>query len=250
MNTTKRIFLYILILALPVVARARLVDELLASYDGIKSVSCEVRRTSWMSEKKMKSLSRVHYQKPDRIHVDSFAPIKRRHVADGKRLYYYVAGDPLGFSRPVNELDENWLISLRKVPATAMEHLLKIGAAKEDKLSAGTGYFARCGYKTDKPYIVLSLVATNKLQLVEYYETPKMENLLLRCEYKQFEEVLPGVWFSLHQETKLNFKGIESRETVQFLNVSVNKPIAKSLFNHEYYFRKVKFVDDFEEIYK
>lgn len=250
MKYIKQIIFWILVMVLPAIAGDRLVDELFASYDEVETVSCEVRRTSRMKGDKIKSLSRVHYQKPDRIHVDSTAPIERRHVADGERLYYYVEGDAKGFSRPIEELDDEWLHSLRKVPGTAMNHLYEIGDAEEDKLPATDDYPIRRGYDVEKVYIVLSLGEQERLQMVEYYQSPDMEKRVLKSDYSNFKEVLPDVWIPCRHETDLKLPGIEKQETVQFLNLKVNEPIAQGLFNPSTYFEDVEFVDNFEEIYK
>jgi len=235
---------------IPACAADRLVDELLARYDKVKTVSCEVRRTSTTPKGKVRSLSRVHYKKPDRIHVDSTSPIKRRHISNGERLYYYVEGDPKGFSKPVDELDEEWLFSLRQVPGTAMKHLFKIDDAEEDELPATEEFPVRRGYRVGEVYVVLSLGPKEKLQQVEYFDSPEMEKRILRTEYRNFEEVLPGVEIPCYHATELKFQGIEKTEDVQFLNMQVNKPIAKGIFDPDVYFEDVEFVGSFDEIYK
>lgn len=213
-------------------------------------MSCEVRRTSRTDSGRMRSLSRVHYQRPDRIHVHSSAPIERRHVADGERMYYYVEGDPKGFSRPIEELDEDWLISLRQVPGTAMDHLLKIGDAAEDMLPSTDEFPVRRGYQTEKAYIVLSLDEQGRLVKVEYFETDELQNRLLHALYEGFREPLPGVWIAERMQLSTDMNDFSRRETVQFLNIVVNEPLAEGLFNPAAYFRGVEFVDNFEDIYK
>jgi hypothetical protein len=99
----------------------RLVDDLLAGYAKIETVSCEVRRTTEVDGSKTRALTRVQYARPDRINVHSRAPIKRRHVADGERLYYYVECDPKGFSRVA--------VSAFEPPATTMKARIFTGAS-------------------------------------------------------------------------------------------------------------------------
>ena len=90
----------------------------------------------------------------------------------------------------------------------------------------------------------------DRLRQVEYFDSPEMEKRILQTEYRNFKEVLPGVAIPRYHETELKFQGIEKKEDVQFLNIQVNESIAKGLFNPEIYFDDVKFVDNFEEIYK
>lgn len=246
-------FLFLFVFGATVGAAApeqRLVDALLEAYEAIETVSCEVRRTSRSNGDKRRTLSRVQYKRPDRINVFSRSPIKRRHVADGDRLYYHVAGDPKGFSRPIEDLDREWLISLRQVPGTAMNHLLEIGNAPEDELPPTEAYPVRRGYRTDKPYIVLSLDEKGRLCRVEYFETPEMRTRVLGASFSGFFEPEPGAWISRLHEVEFNMHGIEKRDTVQFVNMVVNEPLAEKLFEPGLYFDDLEFVDDFEKIYK
>ena len=123
-----------------------LAERILAGYDSIRSVSCEIRKDSEAGARKMRMLSRVYYEKPDRLHVDQPAPIPRRIVADGKTFYSYIDGDPKGFSRAIEKLNEEMLINLRKVPGTAMEHLMKLKGIVETNLEATAEFPERNGY--------------------------------------------------------------------------------------------------------
>lgn len=243
------VFVFGILTGTPALAE-RLVEELLEGYDAIETVSCEVRRTSRVDGNTLRTLSRVQYKRPDRIHVLSRSPIKRRHVADGERLYYHVAGDSKGFSRPIEQLDRQWLLSLRQVPGTAMNHLLEIGNAPEDELPPTENYPLRRGYRTDKPYIVLSLDEKGRLHRVEYYETPEMRTRVLDTTYSDFFEPEPGVWISRLHQGEFHMHGIEKRDTVQFINMIVNEPLAEKLFDPGLYFGDLEFVDEFDLIYK
>ena len=251
MSDMKKMLLSILIFAAFSAAGAeRLVDELLESYGKIETLSCEVRRTSITDSGRMRSLSRVHYQRPDRIHVHSSSPIERRHVADGERIYYYVDGDPKGFSSSIEDLGEDWLTSLRQVPGTAMDHLLKIGDAAEDELPATDEYPVRRGYRTEKPYIVLSLDEQGRLSRVEYFENADLRDSILVGVYSRFVECLPGVWIPTRHRITLDMQGFSRQDNVQFLNIIANEPLSQGLFNPDAYFSGVEFVDNFEDIYK
>jgi hypothetical protein len=197
----------------------------------------------------VRTLSRVFYQKPDCLHVDNVTPLKRRIIADGTNFHSYVEGDPKGFSRPVAKLDEDMLISLRKVPGTAMDHLLRLKQATETNLAGTAEFPVRTGYSTPKAFVALSLDTTGRLARIEFYADPDMRNKTAQCDYSLFQEVLPTVWIPCLHRTVLNLGGVESRETSRFLNLSVNKPVSQGLFNPRLFFKDVEFVASFEEMY-
>ncbi len=251
-NTAMKIhlsLLCLLILAIPLSA-GTLVDSLLSGYGEIQSLSCEVRRDSESGDNKVRTLSRVYFQKPDRLHVESVAPLSRRIVADGTNFFSYVAGDPKGFSRPVARLERDMLISLRKVPATAMDHLLRLEGAPETNLPPTAGFPVRRGYDTGKMTAVLSLDTSNRLACIEFFADREMTQKTARTEYSHFSEALPGVWLSRLHKTVVWMGGGESRETNRFDNLSVNKPIAPNLFNASLFFQKVDFVANIEQMYE
>ena len=177
-----------------------LAERILASYDPVQSVSCEIRKDSEAGAGKMRMLSRVYYEKPDRLHVDQPAPIPRRIVADGKTFYSYIDGDPKGFSRPIEKLNEEMLINLRKVPGTAMDHLMKLKGIAETNLEATAEFPERKGYDAGKLFVVLSMDTTGRLARIEYFSSPAMKEKTLQCDYSDFQQVAGGAWIPcLHQ---------------------------------------------------
>lgn len=65
-------------------ASAELVMErLIASYDAVEAAQVEVRRDMQGPGGNGRRLSRVFFQRPDRLHVESVTPPRRRIVADG-----------------------------------------------------------------------------------------------------------------------------------------------------------------------
>ena len=226
-----------------------LAERILASYDSVRSVSCEIRKDSEAGGKTMRMLSRVYYEKPDRLHVDQPAPIPRRIVADGKTFYSYIEGDPKGFSRPIEKLDEEMLTNLRKVPGTAMDHLLKLKGIAETNLEPTAEFTERKGYDTGRLFVVLSLDATGRLARIEYFSSPAMKETTLRCDYSDFQQVAGGLWMPCLHRSVLNLGGVETKETSRIDNLSVNQPIPPNLFVAGPFFKGVEFIDDFSKIY-
>jgi outer membrane lipoprotein-sorting protein len=118
-----------LLLAFCLAAASRaqtLAERLLAQYDAVRSLSCEIRKDVSGAAGTVRTLSRVYYERPDRLNVENFTPVKRRIVCDGTNFFSYVEGDSKGFTRPVAELDEIMLLQLRKIPGTAADHLFRL----------------------------------------------------------------------------------------------------------------------------
>ena len=232
------------------VSAQTLAERVLASYDPVQSVNCQIRKDSESGGKTMRMLSRVYYEKPDRLHVDQPAPIPRRIVADGKTFYSYIEGDPKGFSRPIEKLNEEMLINLRKVPGTAMDHLMKLKGVEETNLGATAEFPERKGYDTGKLFVVLSMDAAGRLVRIEFFSSPAMKEATLRCDYSDFQQVAGNAWIPCVHRSALNVGGVESKETTRVDNLSVNQPIPASFFVAGPFFQDVEFVDSFDEVYK
>jgi len=226
------------------------VDRLLAGYSKIETVSCRIRRTVDGEAAKIKFLSRVYYTNKDQLHVENLTPVKRRTIADGKRLYQYGEGDPKGFSRPVSELSEAMSFSLRKVPGTAMDHLLRLKGMKETSLPKKDSPTKRIGIDTGTQYVLLLLDEQDQLAGVEFYQTAEMQKKTANYEYTNFQEVLPNVWVPFLHSASLTVNGKSFTETVRIDRFVANHPVAESLFIASSFFDKnIDFVDDFEKMY-
>lgn len=226
-----------------------LVDHLLEGYETIQSISCDVRRDTESSGQKSRTLSRVFFQTPDKLHVDNITPLPRRIVSDGITFFSYVNGDPKGFSRPVSKLEKDMLISLRKVPATAMDHLLRLRGMAETNLPPTSVFPIRKGYDTGKMFAVLSLDSSNRLARIEMFTAPDCKQTITQVDYGNFEEAAPGIWLSyLHQST-MWLGGNESKETSRFDHLAINQPIAQNLFKASLFFKGIEFIPSFEQMY-
>lgn len=51
-------------------------ERVLAAYDAVQTLSCEIRRDTPLPDGQvLRMLSRVYYQRPDRLHVENFSPV-------------------------------------------------------------------------------------------------------------------------------------------------------------------------------
>jgi len=226
------------------------VDQLLSAYDAVKSVTCEVRKeTEAENGPKVRMLSRVHYEKTDKLHVETYSPVRRRIIANGKSLYSFIDGDPKGYKKPVEELDREWQISLRKVPATPMDHLLRLKGAEEVEVPNEKPFKERLGYNVENRFVVLGFDKSDRLARIEFYETESMSEKTGTFDYSDYEEAVPGAWFPLLTEGVIEFGDVVTRESVYVTNLKVNKSIAPDIFKPGNYFKDKEFASEFSDIY-
>ena len=240
----------ILMVGLAVSARGEtLVDRLLASYDGVQSMQGEIRKDTKAGGLEVRKLSRVYFARPDQLNVETFSPVKRRIVADGTTFFSFMEGDPKGFSRPVARLDEDWLISLRQVPGTPMDQLLRLKGLPEQELPPTETAPVRRGYQAAKVYVVLEAETNSRLNAIEFYADPDLAQRTARFDYSAYTELAPGLWFPLLHKARLQQGGVESEETTRVSNAVVNQPIPAALFLPATFFKGVEFTDNLDDIY-
>ena len=93
--------------------------RLLAAYASVPALSCDIQRVSPLPDgRSLRTLSRVLFQAPDRLHSETVSPLHRRSVSDGTTFRQYIEGMNKGFSAPVAELPEFMLINLRQLPGS------------------------------------------------------------------------------------------------------------------------------------
>lgn len=226
-----------------------IVDKLIASYDAVQSVQVEIRRDTAGGGGSMRRLSRVYFQRPDQLHVESVTPPRRRIVADGTNFYSYIDGDPKGYSLPVSKLEGDWLISLRQVPGTAMDHLLRLRGMPEEALSGTSQFPVRIGVRANSRFVVLSLDTEGRLARVEFFDDANQTRLLAAYDYENFQEAVPGAWFALLQKAELTQGNEKVTETTRLSNLVVNEQIPDPLFDHTTFFTGVIFTDSLDDIY-
>lgn len=225
------------------------VEKLIAMYDSVQSVQVEIRRDIASSGGSMRKLSRVYFQRPDHLHVESVTPPRRRIVADGTNFYSYIEGDPKGYSLPISKLDGDWLISLRQVPGTAMDHLLRLRGLPEEAVPGTEQYPLRVGIRAESRFVVLNLDAEGRLARVEFFNDVGQTQLFARYDYESFQEPIPGVWFPLLQKAELTQGNEKVTEITRLSGLAVNELIAAPFFDHSTFFVGVTFTDNLDDIY-
>lgn len=232
------------------VARAETVlERVLASYEAVQTLSCEIRRDTPLPDgQTLRMLSRVYYQRPDRLHVENFSPVKRRIVSDGTVFRSYSEGASKGFSRPITDLNEEMLRNLRMVPGSSANMLAPLAGTEEVLLDPTGDFPVRAGYGNDNSFAVLNLDQEGRLARFELYSSPAMTDLQTRTDFSAFQEVLPGTWIACLQQSTVTLLGMERTETTRVDNLVANGDIPASLFESAAFFPGIEFVDSFEKI--
>ena len=224
-------------------------ERLLASYDAVESLRCEIRRDMPLPDGEvMRMLSRVYYQRPDKLHADNFSPIRRRTLSDGWVFRQYAEGAPKGFSRPVSELSEEMLINLRMVPGSAANLLEVLRGVAEVPLEPTEEYPVRAGYDNGVSFAVISLDAEGRMARFELYSSGAMTDLQTRADFSGFQEVLPGVWIAGLQRSRTRVGGAERTETTRVSGMEANGEIPAGIFLPDAFFEGVEFVDSYDKM--
>ena len=224
-------------------------ERWLKSFDAVQSLSCEIRRDTPLPDgQTLRMLSRVHYQRPDRLLVENYSPVQRRIVSDGAVFRSHAEGAPQGFSRPVAELSEEMLRNLRMVPGSAANMIEVLEGTAEVPLEGTAEFPVRVGYDNGKSFAVLNLDEKGRLARFEIYSSPAMTDLSTCTDFSAFQEVVPGVWIAALQQSKITLQGLERTETTRVDNLVANGEIPAALFESSAFFPGVEFVDAFEKI--
>lgn len=222
-----------------------LVDRLLAESAKIRSVQCEIRRETEVGGTVVRTLSRIWFERPDRLLVETVSPDARHILVDGKAIHKSIDGQATGVRIPLTGAPEPELIQVRRVPATADEYLLRLRGTPETTLPPEIGFPVRRSYASPEPhpYTVLAMDSTGRLSRLEFFDPIARTNLLLRVDFGGWNEIKPGMWIPcLHKTEAKGRDGLDVRETVRISALVVNEPISPEHFDVVRQFPDVKFI--------
>lgn len=211
-----------------------LVERLLTENKKIQSVQCEIRRETEVGGTLVPTLSRVWFERSDRLHVETVTPSERRIVVDGKTIHKWIAGQTNGVLIPLADAPAQELLQVRRVPATAEEYLLQIRGSPETTLPPEGGFPIRRAYtpSAPHPYTVLALDETGRLARLEFFDPALRTHKLLQVNFSNWKEVKPGIWISCLQKTVGKTRtGTDMRETLRVSSLAVNEPINPEQFD-------------------
>lgn len=245
------IFFLALFSSSAIAEKQTLVEKLIAGYESIDTISCEIRKTSKGNEGTVRMLSRVYYKKRYLIHVDNISPTKRTILSDGKKLYYHVKGASKGFSKKIGELNQIWMDALNNIPATPMDHLNKLKDAPESILPPTDEYPVKRGYLTEKIFAVISCDQEMKPVKIEFFRSKEMKTLVAQYDYSAFKKAGNHCYIpTIHKAMLYLPDGKKATETRIINNLKINGDISNILFDPSIHFKGVKFVDEFKKTYQ
>lgn len=227
-----------------------LAQRLLASYEGLETIACEIRKTSVSESGSVTLLSRVYYKRPNSVHIQNIAPVKRLIVCDGDTLYYHQEGMPKGYSNAIGNLDKTMAAALKNIPGTPVEHLLKLERTPETRLSPDGNGLCRTAYHTPSTSAVLITDEKERLNAIEFFDTPAMTNMTGSVEYGDFFHAGGGCWIPRTHKGEINLpSGDRLTETRRIGNLTVNGAMDPQLFDPAIHFTNVVFVSEFRNTY-
>lgn len=222
-----------------------LVQELIAESAKVHSMRCDIRREVDVDGKLQASLSRVWFQRPNRLHVDAVSPTPRRIVVDGTNIYKWVKGQSKGVVLPLNDAPQAERIQVARVPATGQEYLLHVQDAPETELPSAPSFPVRRGYAQPEPlpFTVVAMNNQGRLGTIELYASAAMTNRLLKVVYSGWKEVADDIWLPGIQEiTGYRHKDSVVFETLRASGIMINPAIPPNRFDPESWAADVEFV--------
>lgn len=211
-----------------------LVQQLIATNEAIRTVRCDIRRETLVDGRRVHTLSRVWYERPDRLRVETVTPEPRRILVDGTNIYKWVEGHAEGVRIPLAEASDAELLQVRKVPGTAEDYLLRLRGVPEQELPPIEGLPVRRGYESPEPhpYAELAMEPEGRLARVSLFSAADRTNRLMEVDFSGWREAKPGIWIPcLQQATVAGPDGQTIRETVRVSALVVNEPLDASLFD-------------------
>lgn len=211
-----------------------LVDRQLAAYAAIRTVRCDIRRETDMDGKRINTLSRVWFQRPDRLRVETVTPAARRILVDGTAIYKWVDGDAEGVRIPLAEAAGNELLQVRKTPGTADEYLQPLRGLAEIELPGSGTFSIRRAYVPPEPhpYTEVSFDDLGRMAKIEFFDSGNRSLRLVSVDFSSWKEAAPGIWFPCLQKTIAKSRdGTEVMETLRVSALVVNEFIEPERFN-------------------
>ena len=211
-----------------------LVERLLAHNESIRTVQCDIRREVEVGDKVMTTLSRVWFERGDRLCVETVIPVPRRIVVDGNAIHKWIEGRSQGIRLPIADAPAAELIQVRRVPAAGEEYLLRLRGATEGVLPPSEGFPTRRSYtpSAPHPYTIVALDQKGRLARIEFFDPADHGRRLSRVDFRGWKEVFPGTWIACNQTTETKGRdGMATFETLRVSGLKVNQPIAPGQFS-------------------
>ncbi len=237
------------VLPAAVVRAGPAVSNLVAAYEPIASVRCDVRREVAGPHGTVRRLSRVVWARPERLYSENFSPVRRRVVSDGTNFFSHVEGDPFGFSRPVAELDEDMRRPLSVVPGSPMDLLLRWVDAPEREEAPISNGWRRVVVDGQPPGSIVMDEAGRPVR-IEVVRSEGGISPLAVWTYDRWVRTPSGVWIATRHEAVMTGGSEPLREVTFFENYRADVTVAATEFQEAIRaFRNVRFTNEWSAIY-
>ncbi len=222
-----------------------LAEQLIAANAVIQTVRCDIRRETLVDGRRVHTLSRVWYARPDRLRVETVTPEPRRILVDGTTIHKWVEGHAEGVRIPLAEAAEGDLLQVRKVPGTAEDYLLRLRGGTEQVLEPTGAFPERRGYQLPDSESVaeLEMDTEGRLARITLFAAADRDKRLMQVEFSAWREPQPGIRFPVLQKAVVDGPdGKAIRETLRVSALVVNEPLEASLFDITLAAKDIRFV--------
>jgi len=222
-------------------------ERLLVGFATVRTLGCDMRRDKPLGDGgEVRMYSRILYEAPNRLNAENISPLPRRTVSDGVVFRQHAEGMAKGFSRRVEDLDDEMRTNLEMLPGSNANLLKPLAGVPEDDLGEIEGLSCK-GYALERGYVVLGFDAEGRWARAEVYGSAARDDLVMRSDYADFAPAGQGVWIACRQTTAVTAPGGKATETVRISKLRIDEPIPAASFDGAAFFPGVEFTDRFDK---
>ena len=228
------------------VPATNVLDAVHARYAAVSNVLCTVRRSVLIGGKdggSGESVSRIVWQRGDKLNVQRISPERRRTVIDGATVWTASDGQESPVSFPVSEQLPSQAANLRAVPGSPEEVLSVLDpATAEDLARAGDSAARRVAFavsdeESQVARAVLSIDGNGFVASLQGYSDDAMATPLFKTVFSAPAEVLPGVMLFRKIVTESEAGGRTLSAVSSFERLRVNETLAPATFDAKAFFK-------------
>ena len=228
------------------VAATNVLDAVSARYDVVTNVACTVRRAVSANGRdgggSAEAVSRIAWERGNRLNVQKLAPEKRRTVIDGQSVWTAAEGEGKPVTFAVSDQLPSQAANLRSVPASPEETLATLDPASAAEITPAAPPFARqvAFHYADTNAItavaVLSFDVDGFVCRLEAFTDETRSALVFTTDFLAPIEPIPGVRLFRKIETVSTIEGRTVRAVSSFSQLRVNETLPPSVFDPKAFF--------------
>ena len=220
-------------------------DAVSARYGTVTNVACTVRRAvsaTGRDSGSAEAVSRIAWERGNRLNVQKLAPEKRRTVIDGHTVWTAAEGEEKPVTFAVSDQLPSQAANLRSVPASPEESLTLLDPASATEITPAAPPFARqiAFHYADTNALtavaVLSFDADGFVCRMEAFSDEARSALVFTTDFLAPFEPIPGVRLFRKIETVSTIEGRTIRAVSSFSQLRVNEALPPSIFDPKAFF--------------